>query len=172
MEYLSPVINRVRNNLNTNITIRLGHTLYFFASKGVTTLDFDMASVAVGAERKDLFNAVAEGYISVDICVLQNGEYIKVSEYNMTKKKVAAVPVAEPVETTKPADIAKSRGITVKGNEVPEDSCNEVKNEEAPKADPLEARKNPDYRKNMRAKTNKEEAPALEAVKNNDEVAE
>ena len=172
MEYLSPVINRVHNNLNTHITIRLGHTLYSLTSKGVTTLDFDMASVAVGTEKKDLFHAVAEGYISVDVCVLQDGEYVKVSEYSMAKKKVAPAPVAKPVEVTKTEDIAKSRGITVKSNDVPDKSCNEVKTEEAPKADPLEARKNPDYRKNMRNKTNKEEAPALEVVKNNDEVTE
>lgn len=184
MEYLSPVINRVRNNLNTHITIRLGHTLYSLTSKGVTTLDFDMASVAVGTEKKDLFNAVAEGYISVDICVLQNGEYVKVAEYDMTKKKVVPAPVAEPVATTKSADIAKSRGITVKDNEVPAESCTEVKTEEATKADPLEARKNPDYRRSMRVKTNKEEAKAvatetpseevtaLENVKTNDEVTE
>lgn len=181
MEYLSPVINRVHNHLDNYVTVRLGHTLYSLAPKKATDLDFDMASVAVGSEKNDLFSAVESGYISVDVCVLVDGEYVKAGEYGMAKKKVVVAPAVKAVEPVKSEDIAKSRGITVKTNDVPEGSCNEVKQEAAPKADPLEARKNPDYRKNMRAKTAKEEtpvqevkpaeeAPVLDTVKNNEDA--
>lgn len=113
MDYLSPVINHVHNNLNVNMVIRLNNGRFSIPAKTTTVLDFDVMSMTNSTERRDLFYSIANGHMSVDILVLKDGEYVKVGEYQVVSNqpiKPASVPEVKPASTE---DRAKSLGIKV-----------------------------------------------------------
>lgn len=171
MEYLPPVINHVHNKLNTHLTLKLNYSRYSIPALATTKLDFDIMSKATGAECTDIYGAIREGYISVDILVLKNGEYTKVGSYSA--EKADHKPVTRPVVNApkKAADIAKNMGITVKDVDIKKESVTKVETEEKPALDPIKAINNPKVRTEANTATKKEEKPktALAAVKNNTE---
>ena len=176
MRYLSPVINEVHNKLNTHLTIKLNYVRYSIPANETTRLDFDMMSRASGSEREDLFGAISEGYIAVDILILKDGKYEKVGTYEATKEepKVFTRPVVN--EAPKAQEMAKKLGITVKDAEVKKESVNKVETAEKPALDPIKAINNPKMRKSAETAVKKEtlakaEEPktALDSVKENTE---
>lgn len=111
MDYLSPVINHVHNNLNVNMVIRLNNGRFSIPAKTTTVLDFDVMSMTNSTERRDLFYSIENGHMSVDILVLKDGEYVKVGEYQAVSNqpiKPVSVPEVKPSSTE---DRAKSLGI-------------------------------------------------------------
>lgn len=126
MEYLSPVINHVHNNLNVNMVIRLNNGRFSIPAKTTTVLDFDVMSLTNSTERRDLFYSIANGHMSVDILVLKNGEYVKVGEYQAEAPKPVSTTVRPEAKTTSSEDRAKSLGIKVDTIEHKEQSINVV----------------------------------------------
>lgn len=165
MNYLSPVINHVHNNLNAHLTLKLHGGRYSLPAKETTKLDFDIMSLACGSERSDLFNAIVSKYITVDVLVLKDGEYTKVGEYCAEEAgKAIRKAVKTPVKTVDTVKIAEKMGITVDKQEpvkretVKAESITKVTpvTEEAP-LDPIKEISTP----------KKSEEPALKNVKKN-----
>ena len=176
MRYLSPVINEVHNKLNTHLTIKLNHDRHSIPAKETTRLDFDMMSRASGAEREDLFGAINEGYIAVDVLMMKDGKYEKVGTYEAIKEapKVIARPAVK--EATKAPEMAEKLGISVKDVEVKKESVNKVETAEKPALDPIKAINNPKMRKAAETPVKKETTTkteesktALDSVKANTE---
>ena len=166
MEYLPPVINHVHNKLNTHLTLKLNYVRYSVPAKDTTVLDFDLMSRAAGPEREDLYNAIRDGYIAVDILVLKNGEYSKVGEYEVSKTESNVVVKPIVSSPKKSEDMAEKLGITVKDIEVKKEAVNEIKEEEKPALDPIKTINNPKARKAVESQTKKAEVKtALENVK-------
>lgn len=172
MEYLAPVINHVHNKLNTHLTLKINYVRYSIPAKDITKLEFDVMSRASGTECTDLCNAIKNGYITVDVLILKDGEYTKVGEYEISD--CHKTPVIKPViaNPKKAEDTAKDLGITVIQNEAKKESCNKVEPESKPALDPIKAINNPKARKlsdNTAKKAEVKEEPktALDAVKEN-----
>ena len=173
MNYLAPVINHVHNNLSTNLSLRLSGGRYSLPAGQTTVLDFDIMSVASDREQSEIFYAVAEGYLAVDILVLCDGEYKVVGKYTATKQQTKEVkPVVQPVATTT-ADRAKDLGVKVYENKPasesytvidPKETVKEPVKEEPVKEEPV--KEEPKKEEPKKEEPVKEE-PALKSVKNN-----
>lgn len=177
MEYLSPVINRVRNKLNTHVTLRLSGGRYSVPAKSVTELDFDIMSRANGSERVDLFNAIASKYLDVEVLILKDGKYVSAGNYsaysNMPKRSVKA-PVQNTQKTT---EIAEKMGIKVTDKDesvvketVKAESISKVTDvsESAP-LDPVKAINNPNRKGTKKDVAKEEPKTALDNIKENNE---
>jgi hypothetical protein len=160
MNYLAPVINHVHNNLNSSLSIRLSNGRFALPAKQTTVLDFDVMSLANGSEQRDLYNAVAEGYLDVDIYVLTKGEYVKVGKYEATKQEPKKAQEPSVATTVTSEERAKTLGIKTEKIEHKKESINvvETKQVEQPKEEPI--------------KEEPKKETALKSVKNNAKKAE
>jgi hypothetical protein len=182
MKYLPPVINEVKNKLNTHLTFKLNYNRYPIAANATTRIEFDVMSRAAGPEREDIMGAVEAGYIEVDVLVLKDGKYEKVGSYEACTSVVKAPVVVAAKPAPKASEIAEKMGIKVADVEAPEKSVNKVETEEKPALDPIKAINNPRVRRAAKVEAPKpveapvqevkpaEEAPVLDTVKNNEDA--
>lgn len=174
MEYLAPVINHVHNNLGVHLTLKLTGGRYSIPAKSTTKLDFDVMSLASGSDRADLFDAIANKYITIDVYMLTNGKYVKVGSYETQSKAQKLVKSVGKVKAVKSEDIAKSMGITVdpvdttvtkEPTKAP--SITKVTPKEEPALDPVKEISKP----KTKTKAVKEDKPVLDSVKSNNKDA-